>query len=148
MLVVTTSYETSYEDTHPESTLPSQACKCSIVDICPLELEAVLVEQLLEGEPRSNWWLRARSLVSETFPLKAVLSTIKILTFSGKCTSCHNSKADPQTPDNTAEQGDNFVAEERWERNDKEDDNRDQPASWEISNRFGPGAKFLRVEAD
>ena len=45
-----------------------------------------------------------------------------------------DAEAGPQAPDEAAEDGDDLMAEEGRERDDKEDTNRDRPAEWETNN--------------
>lgn len=65
------------------------------------------------------------------------------LTFTEEGAGGDDGEAQPETPDYTAKESDDLMAEEGREGDDEEDGDGDEPAGGEVVEAFGEGAEFL-----
>ena len=64
-------------------------------------------------------------------------------TFAEERAGSDDAEPDPQAPDNTTEESDNLMTEERREGDDNENADGNKPAGGEVADLFGPWAQFL-----
>lgn len=56
----------------------------------------------------------------------------------------YDGETNPQAPDDTAQHGDNLMAEERWEGYDEEDGDGNEPSGGDVAQLLGEGSQLLQ----